>query len=210
LIGLDATVESVTVPQVGGRSPIDVRATIDGPARDGTLALSGWVDSATKDLQLTARLRGVDLLVFQPYVMWSSKARLSRGQFDLDLRATVRDGRLTAPGHLVISDVAFAPGGRGSDRVLGVPRDLLLAALESQGGRLAVDFQLDGDVADPGFSLNDTLGTCLAVGLVESVGGLSLPGLVGGVSGLGGTTLEGSGKVGKGVEEALQGLFRRH
>jgi hypothetical protein len=209
LIGLDATIESLVVPQVGGRSPFDVRATIDGPARDGTVALSGWVDPTTTDLQLTARLRGVDLLAFQPYVMRDSVPRLSRGQFDLDLRATVRDGRLSAPGHVVIADLAFVPGGRGSDRVLGMPRDLLLAALASQGGRLAFDFQLDGDLADPRFSLNETLGIRLAAGVVESVGGLSLPGLVGGVSGLGTATLDGAGQAGKGVGEALKGLLRR-
>jgi hypothetical protein len=49
----------------------------------------------------------------------------------------------------------------------------------------------------------------MAAGLVESIGGLSLPGLVGGVSGLGDATLEGAGKVGKGVEGALKGLRRR-
>jgi hypothetical protein len=209
LIGLDATFGSVVVPQTGGRSPIEVRATVDGPARDGTVVLAGWIDPATRDLQLTARLRGVDLLAFQPYAMRTSKARLSSGQFDLDVRATVRDGRLSAPGHVVIADLAFAPGGRGSDHVLGVPRDLLLAALASQDGRLAFDFQLDGDLADPRFSLNETLGVRMAAGLVESVGGLSLPGLVGGVTGLGGTTIEGAGKVGKSVGDALNGLLRR-
>jgi hypothetical protein len=210
LIGLDATVESILVPQAGGRSPFDVRATIDGPAHDGTISLAGWVDPATKDLQLTAQLRGVDLLAFQPYVMRSSRTRLSRGQFDLDLRASVRDGRLIAPGRVVIADLAFAPGGHGSDRVLGVSRDLLLAALASQGGRLAFDFQLEGDIRDPRFSLNETLGMRMAAGLVESVGGLSLGGLIGGVSGTGDATLGGAAKVGKGVEGALQKLLRKH
>jgi hypothetical protein len=205
LVGVDASVESVTAPTPHGRSPLDVRATIDGPSRDGTVTVSGWVDPETKDLDLTARLQGVDLLTFQPYVVRSTTARLSSGAFDLDLHATVRDGHLNAPGHLVLSSIAFAGG---SDRVLGVPRDLLLAALAEKNGRIALDFTLSGDVNDPRFSLNEALATQVATALVDALGGVSVPGLVTGVGKLGGTTLKGADEVGKGVGAALKGLLR--
>ncbi|HWP65740.1 MAG TPA: DUF748 domain-containing protein [Candidatus Limnocylindria bacterium] len=209
LVGVEATVESVTAPEPSGPSGLDVRATLDGPSRDGTITLTGWVDPGTKDLELHARLRGVDLLAFQPYVARSTSARLAGGAFDLDLDATVREGRLTAPGRLVLSDVAVAPGRRGSERVLGVPRELLLAALAAKGNRIEVAFTLAGDLNDPRFSLNEAVATRIVAALLESLGGLSIPGLVEGVGELGGTGLKGTGEVVKGVGDALKGLLRR-
>jgi hypothetical protein len=147
----------------------------------------------------------VDLLAFRPYITRSTTARLTSGAFDLDLHATVRDGRLHAPGHLVLSDVAFAAS--GSDRVAGVPRELLMAALAEKNGRIAFDFTLAGDVNDPRFSLNEALATQVATGLLDALGGVSVPGLVTGVGKLGGTTFKGAGEVGKSVGDALKGLL---
>jgi hypothetical protein len=208
LIGLDATVGSIVAPALAGRMPIEVSGTIDGPSADGTLSLTGWMDPATHDLDLTARLRGVDLLAFEPYVVPTSKGRLTRGRFDLDLHATVQDHRLHAPGHLELIDLAFASDGRAG-RVLGVRQELLRAVMSARNGRLAVDFQLDGDVTDPRFSLNESLNARIAAGLVEQLGQISIPGLVEGVGGAGGSALGGAGDAGKSVGAALKDLFHR-
>jgi len=206
MVGVDASVESVKAPQPSGRSPLDLKATLDGPSRDGTVSVSGWVDPETKDLELTAKLRGVDLLAFRPYAAHSTTARLTSGAFDLDLQATVKGGHLNAPGHLVLSDIAFAAG--GSDRVLGVPREILMEALAQKNGRIALDFTLSGDVNDPRFSLNEAVVTQVATALIGALGGVSVPGLVQGVGKLGGTTFKGADEVGKGVGNALKGLLR--
>jgi hypothetical protein len=203
LVGLDARFDSLAIPTLAGRTPLDVRATIDGPARDGTVDLGGWIERGTREIDVTATLRGVDLLAFRPYVAGRSKVKLAGGTFDLDLRAKVEQGRLTAPGRVVLRDLAFAPGGRGTDLVLGVPRDVLLAALAQQG-QIAFDFRLDGDVNDPRFSLNEQLAARLALGVMGAVGGLDVRGLVRGVEGLGAATIEGTGGIERGLGEALK------
>lgn len=208
LVGLDARFDSLAIPTLSGRTSLDVRATVDGPARDGTVEIDGWVDRGTREMDVTAALRGVDLMAFRPYVARSSKVKLAGGTFDLDLRANVEQGRLTAPGRAVLRDIAFAPGSRGSDLVLGVPRDVLLAALAQQG-QLAFDFRLEGDVNDPRFSLNEQLAARLALGLVDAVGGLSVRGLVKGVEGLGAATIEGAGGLERGLGDALRKLRGR-
>ena len=99
-------------------------------------------------------------------------------------------------------------GGRASDRILGVPRDLLLKAMAARQGHIEFDFRLEGDVDDPRFSLNDSLATQMATGLVAMLG-VNLPGFVEGLGDVGGATLEGAGKAGKNVGSALKGLLRR-
>jgi len=205
MVGVDASVESVKAPQPSGRSPLDLKATLDGPSRAGTVSVSGWVDPETKDLELTAKLRGVDLLAFRPYAAHSTTAQLTSGAFDLDLQATVKGGRLNAPGHLVLSDIAFAAS--GGDRVLGVPREVLMAALAQKNGKIALDFTLSGDVNDPRFSLNEAVAMQVATALVGALGGVSVPGLVQGVGKLGGATFKGADEVGKGVGDVLKGLL---
>jgi hypothetical protein len=207
LLGVDADVESVVAPQLAGRVPLDVRATVDGPASDGSASIRGWVDPGTLDLDLTLRLRGVDVRAFEPYVV-TAGSRIARGTFDLDLHATVEKRRLAAPGHVVLSHLAFDPAARAADRVMGVPRDLVLRALAERDGNVAFDFRLDGDVSNPRFSLNEQLARRLAASLIESLG-VSVPGLVGGVAHNVGGTLDGAQKLGKGVASALRGLFRR-
>jgi hypothetical protein len=207
LVGVDVAVESVVAPQFAGRMPLDVRATVDGPSSDGSASIRGWIDPGTLDLDLTVRLRGVDVRAFEPYVV-TAGARVARGTFDLDLHATVRQRRLSAPGHVVLSHLAFDPAARGADRVMGVSRDLVLAALAERNGNVAFDFRLDGDVSDPRFSLNEQLAKRLATSLIGSLG-LNVPGLVGGVARNVGGTLDGAQKLGEGVASALRGFFRR-
>ncbi|RIL07413.1 MAG: hypothetical protein DCC71_03025 [Proteobacteria bacterium] len=206
LAEIDATVRDVAAPALADRMPVQVSAVLDGPERDGRVALSGWVIPSSGDLELRAELVSADLLALRPYLIEATKARLAHGTLDLALEAAVRDRRLHAPGRLTLSDLAFAPGGSASARVLGVPRDLLLAGLRAKGGRIALDFVLDGRVDDPRFSLNEQVGTRVAVALAKELG-VSVGGLARGTLGLGIEGVEGAGRAASGVGAALKRLL---
>ena len=193
LTRVDATFRDVVAPPLDGRVPVEVRALLDGPRRDGSVSVEGWIVPASRDLELAIELAGVDLLALRPYLVEARKARLERGTFDLALRAQVRDGMLHAPGRLALYDLAFGSGGSASSRVLGVPRDLLLAGLRARGERITLDFSLDGRVDDPAFSLREAIATRVAVALASELG-VSVGGLVGGTLGIGREALEGSGR----------------
>jgi hypothetical protein len=207
LTEVDASVGPIVGPPLSGRESLEIRSTIDGPGGDGAVSIDGWIDAASRDLALTVRMRSVDLRAFEPYMTRMGGVRVTGGSFDLDLRPTVKARRLTAPGRLVLRDLALA-GGRASDRVLGVPRDLLLRAMAARNGHIELDFRLEGDVDDPRFSLNDSLATEMATGLV-GVLGIDLPGLAEGIGEAGGSALEGAGKVGRSVGSALKGMLNR-
>src|SRR5262249_31487701 len=114
--------------------------------------------------------------------------------------------RLHAPGRLSIGDLEFAGGGDAAARVLGIPRDLLAKSLEQHGGRIELSFTLEGDLDDPRFSLNEVVGTRIAVALADALG-ISVKGLVEGVGGLGGESLEGVDKAARDLGSALKGVL---
>lgn len=208
LTALDARIEHVVAPSLAERMPFEVRAVLEGPQHGGRVEVAGWLVAGTRDLEIRAALDGIDLLALEPYLVEATKARLARGTLDLTVDAMVADRQLHAPGHLTLSHLEFARGGRPTTRVLGVPRDLLVTALQAKGGRIALEFSLDGRVDDPRFSLNETFSTRVAVALAKELG-LGVGGLVEGTLGLGLEGLEGAGKAAGGVGSALRRLAPR-
>ena len=203
---IDATLRDLVAPAQSGQLPFELSAELDGPQRDGRVALSGWLDPNTQDLQLEGSLRAVDLLALQPYFVEEAKQRLSGGALDLDITAQVRSRRLHAPGRLTLSQLPFAQGGSAKAMVLGVPRDLLFAGLQAKGGKISLDFSLDGDIDDPKFSLHEMLSTRIALQLAKELG-FSVGGLVEGVGGLGLEGLKGADKAAGGIGSALRKLL---
>jgi hypothetical protein len=201
-------VRDVRAPALDGPLSIQIRAVLDGPQRDGRVSLDGWLTPSTRDLELRFALGAVDLLALRPYFVEAAKASLSRGTLDLPLDAKVKDKRLHAPGRLGLSDLTFASGANAKSRVLGVPRDLLLAGLRARGGRIDLDFSLDGAIDDPHFSLNEAMSTRLAVALAEDLG-VSVGGLVEGTIGIGQEGLRGAEDAAQGIGSALKKLLPR-
>jgi hypothetical protein len=207
--GVRADVRNVLAPTLASAMPFELDGELEGPTHKGQLALHGKLDGATLDLDLDASLRGADLLAFEPYLLQASDVRLSGGVFDLSfVDAKVRARRVHAPGRLSIADLALAPGGSAKAIVMGVPRDLLVQSLAAHGNHIDLAFTLEGDLDDPQFSLNEALGTRIAVSMAETLG-LSVRGLVEGVGKIGGQSIEGVGKAARGVGSTLKGLVPR-
>ena len=203
---VDATLHDVVTPGLAGQMPFEMKAVLDGPQRDGRVALSGWLDASTRDLEFAGSLRAVDLLALQPYFLANTKTRFAGGLLDLDIEAQVRSRRLHAPGRLTLSQLSFGRGGSAGATILGVPRDLLLATLQAKGGAISLDFSLDGDIDDPKFSLNEMFATRIAVQLAQALG-FSVGGLVEGIGGLGLEGVQGAGKAAGGIGSALRKLI---
>jgi hypothetical protein len=199
---IEASLRDVVGPAFAEQMPIEIHAVLDGPQRDGQVAVEGWIDASTRDLALKGSMRGVDLLALRPYFVEETKVQLESGAIDLDIDAKVRAKRLHAPGHITLSHLEFG-GGNATTRVLGVPRDLLLAALQSRGGKISLDFSLDGDIDDPKFSLQEALATRVAVEIAKQLG-VSVGGLVEGIGGLGAGGLEGVEKAAGKIGDALR------
>lgn len=195
LENVKASVSDLLVPDLIGKTKFELDATVKGVQRDGTLALDGWVNVPTEDLAIKSTLRGVDLIPLQPYLIKTNETGVKHGSLDLDLDSKVDGGQLKAPGKLTIAQLQLAPAAGAFDTFMGVPRQAVIAALKDRDDKIDVDFQLDGDIHNPQFSLNESLSLKLTYGIAQALG-LSVEGLVKGVGSLG---ARGIGAVGSAV-----------
>jgi uncharacterized protein involved in outer membrane biogenesis len=184
LENLKASGSDLHVPDLDSKTKFELTGTVKGTQRDGDLALSGWINVPTQDSSIKTSLRGVDLVTLQPYLIKTNETGVKRGALDLDLQSDITAGRLKAPGTLTIAQLQLAPAGGALDTFMGVPRQAVIGAMKDRDDKIAVNFQLDGDIHNPQFSLNETLGLRLTYGVAQALG-LSMEGLVKGVGSLG-------------------------
>lgn len=188
-----ADVGPVDLPKLEGRVAIRITAALPGPRADGRLNLTGDIVPATRDARLDFALRQVDLRVFQPYLIQATDAGVKRGTLDLDLKVTVSDNFLKAPGKLTLTSLELSSG----NTFMGMPRAAVIGLLKDKNQRISVNFTLQGRLDDPAFSLNEGFSTRIATSVAESLG-VSLGGLVRGVGSAGSSVVTGVGEaVGK-------------
>ena len=202
LEGLQATLGDLQLPALEDRMPLALSATVKGVQRDGSVSMSGWIHVPSQDSELKATLRGVDLVALQPYLIKTNETGVRRGALDLDLQSSVSGGRLKAPGKLLITQLQLAPARGGFNTFMGVPRQAVIAALKDRNDRIAMNFQLDGDLHNPQFSLNEVLSVRLTYGIAQSLG-LGIEGLAKDAGSLGARGLDAAGS-------AIGNLFGLH
>lgn len=203
---LEATVHDVKVPGLAGKSKFELKGIVKGVERDGQVDISGWAEFGTKDSSVDTRLRGVDLIVLQDYLVKPGERGVRKGTLDLDLQSSVTNNRLNAPGKVTISNLELASAEGKLATFMGLPRDAVMAFLTRNGNKITVEFLLEGDVNNPKFSLNQTFAENLAFSMAKAVG-VNLGSMVKGVGGLGQKGGEAAGQAAKGAAGALQQLI---
>lgn len=194
---LEAKVQDVRLPELTGKTRLTATGIVKGGQRDGTVSLNGSVELASKNSDIALRLRRVDLVSLQPYLIKASESAVRRGSLDLDVTSTVRNNRLHAPGSLTLTGLELTSAGGGT--FMGVPRSAVVSLLKDGNDRINLSFVLDGDLSDPRFSLNENFATRIGSSLAGTLG-ISLEGLAREVGSAGGNVLRG---VGDAVEKLL-------
>jgi hypothetical protein len=203
---IQATVAGMVAPSMTGKVDFDVTAVVRGTRDDGQAYVVGWVEPVSGDASVRSRFRRLDLAALQPYFASGVEARVERGTLDLDLDSEIQRQRLQAPGRAVITDLAFGPAQSPRETFLGVPRDAVLRFLRSRHERIDVSFVLEGDVANPQFTLREELATRLAVAPAGELG-VSVEGAVQAVRELARRALEAPAGATKDVGRVLRHLF---
>jgi hypothetical protein len=186
------TVEDLLLPAMTGRTKLQLDGILKGVRQDGAISIGGWAELATKDSSLTTKLRGVDLVALQPYLIKASEAGVTKGALDLELKSTVHRNRLQAPGVITLSGLELSSGGGVFSTFMGVPRQAVVSFMKNQNDQIAVKFVLEGNLNDPKFSLNENIATRIALAMAESLG-VSLKNIAGGTGTIGQKGLEGVG-----------------
>lgn len=192
---LDAVVEDLVVPSLAGRTRLKLEGVVKGVQRDGKLSVNGWAELTTRDSEIATRLRGVDLIALQPYLLKATETGVKRGTLDLDLKSVVRKNMLQAPGTLTLTGLELASGGGAVNTFMGMPRQAVLAAMKNRNDQITLRFVLEGNLSDPKFSLNESFAQRIGAGIAETLG-VSFEGIARGV-----------GEATRGIGETIRGLF---
>ncbi|WP_144150990.1 DUF748 domain-containing protein [Paraburkholderia sp. BCC1885] len=167
-----ASVDNLHLPALAEPTTVAVNGSIVGPSHTGTVSFGGWIKIASKDSQTTSTLRGVDVVMLDPYLLKKAgtKAQIAGGTVDLSVESTVTSYRLHAPGTLTLHHLQLADSGNPLDTFMSIPTKAAIAALKSRNGDITVHFELDGNLRDPKFSVNESLLNKLGTGFAQVMG----------------------------------------
>lgn len=193
--GLHAVVEDIRLPELRGQSRISLDGRIKGSraGSDGSLAINGNLEVASKESHIVSQLRNVDLVLLGPYLVQAAKSGVKSGDLDLDVEATVHNSQLHAPGTVTLKNLELDESGG----FMGLSRRAAIKVMKDGKGEITVRFELNGNLRDPQFKLNESIAARFGAGLASAVG-LSLEGLV-----------EGAANLGQKSVEAMGGAFRK-
>ncbi|MDE1005546.1 MAG: DUF748 domain-containing protein [Paraburkholderia fungorum] len=193
----NATVDHLHLPALSEPTTVDLTGSIKGPAHTGTVSFSGWIKIASKDSQTTSKLSGIDVVMLDPYLLKKAggKAQVSGGTVDLTVESTVRNYQLHAPGTVTIHHLQLADSDNPLDTFMSIPTKAAIAALKTHNGDITLHFELDGDLRDPKFSVQEGLMKRLGAGFAKSLG-VSVEGVA-----------KGTGETVKGLGNALKNLL---
>ncbi|WP_431112013.1 DUF748 domain-containing protein [Variovorax paradoxus] len=118
------------------------------------LEITGKLNPLAKpiELDITAKMRDLDLAPLSPYSVRYSGHGIERGKMSMDVNYKVAaDGQLTATNKLVLNQLQFGDEVQGAPNSL--PVRLAVALLADRNGVIDVDLPLRGSLNDPQFSI---------------------------------------------------------
>jgi len=202
---IDGTIQDVASP-ASEKTRFELAGIVKGVRRDGQAKLNGWVGPGARDSSSQVALAAVDLVALQPYLIRKNEARVANGSLDLNLASEVRNHNLNGKGKVVLQDLEFAPSRGFFDTFMGLPRNAVISFLKDHNNAIAIDFTLNGNTANPNFSLNENLSTRIATAMAGQLG-VDIKNVAEGLGTLGRKGMEGAGNVVEGVGSAVKRLF---
>ena len=163
----NAMLTHVDFPGLTSHSTIQIAANLGG----GKLALDGWTEFATRDAQIAITLSHVDAKTLEPYLLHGQKATIQSGTVDMTMNWNVASSMLHAPGRLTLSNLQIQPKNDGPASALSsISKKAAIAALKDDNGRIDINFELEGNLRDPKFSIDEDWYKRVGTGFAKAAG----------------------------------------
>jgi uncharacterized protein involved in outer membrane biogenesis len=162
---IDGTLDNLHLPALLEPSAIALRARAGNHA---TISAQGRLALANLDGQLAIKINRGALLHVEPYVLKAAETGVRRGEFDLNVEASIAKRQLSAPGRVSIRDLELKSATGGT--FMGLPRDALVERLKDADGRIDIPFRIEGNLDDPAFSLGRDFKAKLALATADVLG----------------------------------------
>ena len=199
--------DTLSFPPEDRYTTYQLSAHMPGNQSTGVLTSSGKTDLKTLDTNGQVSLRDLDLTSLKPYIVKQGDVDVSRGFLDLSVDLSIKKKMIYAPTHAVIKNLAFVTARGLKDEFLGIPRSLVVNALETNNHQIVFDFIVEGSLENPKFNFRRSLVNRFTTGLAKSLG-LSVIEAGETVIIQGGRGIRGLGKGLKEIERKLQKSFQ--
>jgi hypothetical protein len=164
---LDFEIRDIRYPLTSLHSPVELKGKMKGKAQEGSITLKGWIDAKTMDMEISLKIREIEVKTFEPYYRKRVTAEIESGTLDMDSRIAVKEKRMDAPGELDLINFHIKEGGGA---VFWIPAETLIPLLERRKYEIKVPFQVKGNLEDPKFNLQETFLMRFAFSLAEALG----------------------------------------
>jgi uncharacterized protein involved in outer membrane biogenesis len=188
---LNFEIKNIQYPLASRHSPIELKGKVKGKKQEGSIETKGWIDLNTADLEISLKVREIEVEAFKPYYRKKVSAEIDSGTMNLESQIVLKGKRIDAPGELQFVNLHMKEGG---GTVFWIPAETLTSLLEKKGNQIKAPFHVKGNLEDPQFNLQEAFLTQIAFSLTEALG---LP-----IKSLGGSV----GGTGKGMEGLLEGI----
>lgn len=162
--------DTLSSPPEDRNTTYQVSAHLPGNQSAGVLTSSGRTNLKTLDTNGKVLLRDLDLTSLKPYIVKQGGVDVSRGFLDLSIDLSIKKKMIEAPTHAVIKNLAFVTARGLKDEFLGIPRSLIVKALETNNHQIVFDFILEGSLENPKFNFRGSLVKHFTIGLAKTLG----------------------------------------
>jgi len=153
---LNAKIDDILIPRPYLNSKIDLNGLIKGKRKDGSFRFFGWINFDNKNTETKLSVRGLDLKLLEPYYKKNVKTRIEYGLLDANSLIKIKDAKLNAPGIIRLRELKIKPDSHNR-KFLGVSSHRLLTFLKDNNGSIDLEFNIEGDIRNPRFSIRDSL-----------------------------------------------------
>ncbi|MGI4777520.1 MAG: DUF748 domain-containing protein [Janthinobacterium lividum] len=154
-----------------GAKPESADLELHGKAQQtAALDIVGKINPLARPLELdiTARMRDLDLAPLTPYAVRYAGHGIERGKLSMDVTYKIlAEGRLAATNKLVLNQLRFGEEVKGAPNSL--PVRLAVALLADRNGVIDVDLPISGSLNDPQFSIGSLIFKALGNLIVKAV-----------------------------------------
>ena len=137
------------------RADLDFSAKIDGHA---PLKITGQLNPLSKDVfaDLDLKFNNMELSPASPYSGKYVGNKIRKGKLSFDLAYLIQGTKLDASNQIFIDQIELGEKVKSPDAT-NLPVGLGIALLKDPSGRINLDIPVQGDLADPEFSLGGTI-----------------------------------------------------
>jgi hypothetical protein len=194
LVDIEIEANDLLLPPESRLTAYRLSAAIPTKGGRGTIKSNGKLNLKTKkDLECKINAQQIDIVNFKPYFQNKNSIDITKGFLDIDMDAKVVSNKITAPGKAVLRNLEFKSGLQVGNTVFDLPLPAVVSFLKNNKGEIAVNFVLEGDLANPKFSLKKDFVNKIIAGMTGQIDSS--------VKGAGELLVDGIRNIGKGIKK---------